>query len=851
MKKATTIVSIVLIVILMLMLFIPMLFKDQISELVKKEINKTLNANVNFGSVGLNVFQSFPDLTLSVDNMLVVNREPFKGDTLLNAASFQTTVDIWSVIKGKQIRIESIRVLNPKIYVHVLKDSSANYNITKPSETKADTSKAMNIALKKYSIEDADITYNDETSDTYAKIKGLYHNGHGDFTKSRFDLSTKTTISSLSYESAGISYLSGAKVQLDMDLDANLNQKRFTFEKNEFRLNNLSLKFDGFIARPDSNITMDLTFESLRTDFKDIVSLIPAAFSKDFNDLKSSGKMSLKGSAKGIYNKNMLPSFNIRLTVVNGYFQYPKLPTPVRDVNMDMTVSNSGGSPDNTIVDMKQLHLQIGSEPFDARMMVKTPKSNPYIDTQMKGRINLAQVKGALPLEDVTKLEGLVQSDFQAKGFLGDIKNKRLANINASGTIALNGFQYASKKLPQEVKISQALLALNPQTFNLSNLNMTIGQNDLSARGTLNNLFGYILNKGVLSGNLTVNSNYFDVNSITANQKQEKKSTEASGKTKAIELPERIDFTMNSTFNKVIFQNLTLQNVHGVLTLRDKKLTMSPLSMNLLGGSLVADGYYYAPEKANSSISFNLNISNFDIGKTYESFVTVKQFAPMAEYLKGNFDAKLSMNTPLDKEMMPLWNSFNSQGVLNLANAQVSNFKPFQIVGNTLKIDELKNPMLTNVRPSFKITNGRFYVSPFSYKVYNYDVTLGGSSGIDRSLDYTMDIQIPAGNLQTQANQAINQLLKRNVNLVSTDKVNVKAFIKGKVNDPVVTTSVSDIVSQTTQTVADQAKQQVNQELQKQKEQVQKQVQQKADTLKDKLKKQAEDKLKDIFKKKF
>jgi uncharacterized protein involved in outer membrane biogenesis len=148
MKKVTTIVSIVLIVILMLMLFIPMLFKDQVAQIVKKEANKSLNAVLNFGSVGLNVFQSFPDLTLSVDNPCIINKEPFKGDTLLNASSFQATVDIWSVIKGKQIKIESIRLVNPKIYVHVLKDSSANYNITKETETKSDTSKEMNIALK-------------------------------------------------------------------------------------------------------------------------------------------------------------------------------------------------------------------------------------------------------------------------------------------------------------------------------------------------------------------------------------------------------------------------------------------------------------------------------------------------------------------------------------------------------------------------------------------------------------------------------------------------------------------------------------------------------------------------------
>lgn len=851
MKKVTTIVSIVLVVLLMLMLFLPMLFKGQISEAVKNQVNKSLNANVNFESVGLNLFQSFPDLTLNIDNLSVVNKAPFKGDTLMNVYSFQASVDLWSVIAGKQIRIETVRLLRPKMYVHVLPDSSANYNIMKETGTKEDTSGNLNVSLKKYSVEDASIVYNDELGEQFVTITGLNHSGSGDFTKSRFDLSTKTTIDQLSVESRGITFLNKARVELLMDLDANIKEKKFTFQKNEFNLNNLSVKFDGYVAKPDSNIAVNMSFESSRTDFRDIISLIPAAMIKNFSDVKSSGKMVLKGNVKGIYNKSSVPAFHIALAVTDGSIQYPKLPTPIRQVNMDLRIDNPGGSPDNTIIDMKQLHFLLGSDPFDARLTVKTPKSNPFIDTQMKGKLNLGQLKNALPLEDVTKLEGLVNADFQAKGTLGDIKNKRIGNINANGNISLSNFAYASAKLPQEVRISQAQLNLTPQTFQLRSFAMNIGKSDISATGSLNNVPGYVLNKGVVSGNLNVSSNYLDLNSLMTEDKKEKKPAADKKGFDVVEVPDRVDFTMNSNFNKVIFQNLTLDNVHGVIAIRNKRVTMNPVTMNTLGGTIQANGYYEKQKSANPVTAFNLNVSNFDIGKAYESFVTVRQFAPMAEFIKGTFGLKMSMNTGLDNTMMPDWNKFNAQGQLNLVNARVENFKPLTALGSALKINELKDPVLTNVNPSFKIENGRLYVSPFTYKVMNYDVTLGGSTGIDKSIDYTLNVLIPAGNLQQQANQTINKLLKRDVNLVTADKINVKGYIKGKINDPVVTTSAADIVGGATQTVTDQAKQQIQQEVQKQQEKVQQQVQQRVDTVKKNLQKQAEDKLKDIFKKKF
>ncbi|HEX2962794.1 MAG TPA: AsmA-like C-terminal region-containing protein [Ignavibacteriales bacterium] len=858
MKKKFAVVSIILLVVILLMMFVPMLFKDQIAEVVKKQANKQLNAVLNFESAGLNMFKSFPDLTLSINNLTIVNKPPFKGDTLLSAASFNATIDLWSLVKGGAIRIEEVNLHKPNIKLIVLEDSTANYNIMKPDTVKPKPSqKEVNVDLKYYSVDGANIAYIDQTSGMTAIIKNLDHEGSGDLSKDKFDLKTVTKIDELTFEYNGLTYLNKVNAYLDMALFANMNEKKFTLNKNELRINNLTVKFDGFVARPDtSNISMDLTFASNRTDFKDIVSLIPAAYSANFQDMKSSGKMLLNGSVKGIYNKTRIPSFNIKLMVQNGSFQYPKLPNAVRNVNVDLNVNNPGGTPDNTVVNLKQMHFELGSDPFDATLVVTTPRSNPYIDTKVKGRLNLGQLKNAMPMKGVQRLDGLIQADFQAKGNIGGLKSKNIGNLTASGTVQANNIVYGSDELTQEIKINQAFLTLSNQAFNLSNFSMNIGQNNINANGGLYNTLGYLLNKGVISGNLSLNSNYLDVNQLMRlNKKEQVKTTPSGTKMQAVELPERINFTMNSSIGRMIYDNLTLDNVRGVIAISDRKISMQSLSMNLLGGNLVATGYYATPAGANPNMAFNFTVSNFDIGKTYESFVSVRQIAPMAQYIHGNFGAKMNITSALDPSMMPVWNTFNGSGILNLQRAEVKGFKPFEAVGGALKLDALKNPVITNVNPSFQIRNGRFIIQPFSYKVFSYDVTLSGSNGMDKSIDYTMNVQIPAGQLKQQANQAINRLLKKDINLVSADKIDVKAFLRGNINNPSVTTSAADIVGGSVKTVQQQVQEQVKQQAQQQIEQkkaeIQKQAQQRVDTVKQQLQKKAQEKLKDIFKRKF
>lgn len=430
MKKFLKIIGIVFIVIIILMLVLPLFFKSEIEGIVKKEVNKKIKATLNFSDVGLNMFEHFPDFTLSIDDISIVNKAPFDGDTLLSANSFKTTVDIWKAVFNGQIVIKGLSIEKPSIFIYVLKDSTANYNIYESAGASTDSSKSnFNVALNSYSINNANIAYIDQTSGMVVALKNLNHSGSGDFTQDNFNIDTKTTIDELTFENKGITYLNKVKAALNLTLNADVPSKKFILKENELSINNLRLKFDGSVQNKDKSSIINLKFESPETDFKDFISLIPAIYSQNFNDLKASGKLSFGGNVNGKYSENNLPEFNISLKVNNGMFQYPKLPTLVNNVNIDLAINNPGGGPDNTIIDIKKFHFELGKEPFDAKVLVKQPQSGPFVDAAMKGKINLGQLKDAIHLEDVEKLEGIINTDFSIKGNLAGVKNKEYENI--------------------------------------------------------------------------------------------------------------------------------------------------------------------------------------------------------------------------------------------------------------------------------------------------------------------------------------------------------------------------------------------------------------------------------------
>ena len=96
------------------------------------------------------------------------------------------------------------------------------------------------------------------------------------------------------------------------------------------------MNFSGMVAMPGDDIETDIQFGTDKTSFKTLLSLIPAMYTKDYQDLKTSGDFSLKGSAKGTYSDadSTLPDITLALSVSNGLISYPDLPEQINNINV-------------------------------------------------------------------------------------------------------------------------------------------------------------------------------------------------------------------------------------------------------------------------------------------------------------------------------------------------------------------------------------------------------------------------------------------------------------------------------------------------------------------------------------
>ena len=756
MKKALKIVGITLGVILVLLLVLPFAFQGKIEKIVKQEGNKMLNAQFDFGALDISLLRNFPSASVTLEDFYLKGAGAFADDTLIQAGELTAAVNLFSLFGNSGYDISKIIIEDTKVNAIVLENGQPNWDVMKASagkdtiqEASSTESAPIRIKLKKLSIKDLSVSYDDRQAGMYAAIRNLKATCSGDFGSERTLVDLEMETPSLTYRTGGVPFLNHATLKADMNVDADLVNNKFTLQDNSISLNAIKLNIDGWAAMQDSGIDMDVKLNTNEVGFKELLSLIPAIYAKDFQDLKTDGKASLTAFAKGTLSQDKVPQFEAALQVEDAMFRYPSLPAGVEGIHIAATVKNPGGNIDATEVTVNPFSFTLAGNPFSLKVLVKTPVSDPELQATAKGTLDLGKIKEVYPLEDMT-LNGTIQADMNLAGRLSYIEQAQYDKMQAEGSIRLNGMKLDMEDLPT-VDIRRSTFSFSPRYLQLNETTVNVGNNDLTLDSRFENYLGYALKGSTLKGNLNIHSNHINLNDFmstdtTAVQAQAPADTTATS-TGAIRIPENIDFNMQANLKEVLFGKMKLENVNGTLLVKNGTVDMRNLSFGTMGGNITANGAYSAPKASQPRLSAGFDLKDIAFAKAYQELGLVQQLAPIFEGLKGNFSGNLQIDAPLDANMNPVMQQVQGSGKLSTKDLSLSGVKFIDQVADIVKKPSMKDIHVKDLDLGFEIKDGRVNTQPFDLKLGDYTMNLSGSTGLDQTIDYRGKITLPSGGI--------------------------------------------------------------------------------------------------------
>ena len=849
-KISIGILSFIVVFVLACILF-AFIFKDKIIETAQNKINENLNAKIAIGSMDVSMIQNiknFPDLSLILKDVRISGKDTFEKDTLIQFEKAQFSIDIMSIINNEQYKINTIELYNATLNPILLANGSNNWSITKSEKDDKKEKSGFNISLKKLVLENINIQYDDYASNQFVTIKNLNHRGKGDFSDKEFDYISKLDIESLSYSKGLISFLKNTKLHYDGNVRVNNETNSYTFDKNTFSLNALKCFIDGSIQKNENqSITTNIEIKADQTQFKEVLSLVPAIYSKDFDKLNASGSFKFLATFKGIYQNDIYPKTDISFSINNGSFQYPSLPKKVSQINIESNILNPGGSGDLFTVNIPKFSMLIGNDPFNGHLKLWQMISNPNIDLTANGKLNLSDISKLYPMEGVKTLQGLVDIDLNIQAQKKDIEAKNYQAIKASGKAHIKNLKYESITVGKMVVVDELALNFTPQYVDMPVCRGKIEASDFDMKGKLENVIAYYMSSDAnIKGNLIFNSNFLDANAFLTEDKNEQNAKRSD----YVMVPKNIDFVGQMNIKKMNYGKMQIQNLNGAMEVAEEVVRIKNVDADLLGGKATMNGFYSTVGQSFPKTELNYDIKYLNLTQVFNQVESAQKIAPLFKYMDGFISSKSNISTELLPDLSPNLNTMNGNFTVNIPLAKVTNAPLLQKIADISKLNQLQNLEIQNVNANVKVEKGRVILNPLQFKANNMNMSLGGSHGIDQSMDYKLGVDVPFEQLGP-ANNVVNGLLSKVklpfLNQIKPEIVRMNINMKGMFDKPNINLGTPELIKKDGSTSSNATESVVN-DLKEKGEQAKKDLIQKADTLKENIKKEVDQKVEETKK---
>ncbi|NNJ88015.1 MAG: AsmA-like C-terminal region-containing protein [Eudoraea sp.] len=807
-KKVVKIATGIILLLVGILIAAPFVLEGKIGQIIKTKVNNGINGSFDFAEADLSLFRSFPNAELRISDVVLLNNAPFEGDTLFKAGQVGLTLSVYELFKdaSEPIQLKSLSLDKAFLNIQINEAEQVNYDIAKETSTEDSSNSDSNFTLdlQDYNISQSRVVYNDIAGGMYVEVSEIEHRGSGDLSLKSSELQTNSD-ALLSLRMDGTEYLNKHEIALEALVGIDLETFTFTFLKNSGRINQLPLVFEGFVQVADDYNDVDIKFQTPSSDFKNFLALFPEQYSKNIKDVATTGNFMVEGEFKGKIDEIHIPTFRIDIRSDQASFKYPDLPKAVENIVIAAEVTNETGLLEDTYVTVEKASFGIDQDRFAMNAKVWDLTGNTRVNAQIDANMNLANLSRAYPYAAEKDLKGLLKAKVSTSFDMASLEKKQYAKTRTSGQLSIDGFEYSNEELTAPVQFQTIAMDFKPERVSLNKMQGTMGKTDFNVSGTLNNLLGFMFNKEEVEGNFNLASNTFSLNDFMVTESEEVKNTEPTEEASNIKIPSFLNCTINAKAQTVLYDNLVLKNVEGVLRIKDETATLSNLTSSLFNGKLAVNGEVSTKEET-PTFAMRLGAEQFQLAEAFNELSLLKVLAPVASALQGKLNSTIQISGKLSPDFTPNLATITGDVLAELLETRISPEKAnvLNAMATQLNFFKPEKLNLNGLKTALSFNDGVVTVKPITFSYQDIGVTVNGSHSFDKNLNYKATLQVPAKYLGSEVNNLIARIDDSSLQNLT---IPVGVSIGGLYSSPKVTTDLTSGVKDLTASLIDIQKQ--------------------------------------------
>jgi AsmA protein len=311
---------------------------------------------------------------------------------------------------------------------------------------------------------------------------------------------------------------------------------------------------------------------------------------------------------------------------------------------------------------------------------------------------------------------------------------------------------------PQPFFINQGHFRFDRDKMWFEHFQAHYGKSDLQLDGFVENAINYVLAKNdILKANFNLKSKNIDLNefSVYASSKSSQPDTKTSqtdSKTLqtdtttaagVIVIPQNLDLTIKAEADKILYNDITLNQFTGGVLIRDGGIELSETGFEIIGCQATMSGKYASTSMTRANFEYKLVAKDFDVQRAYKEIKLFHDLASSAEHASGIISIDYSLSGKLNEKMYPIYPTLAGGGVLSVKNVKFKNWKLFNTVSSSSGKSDLKDPELSKIDVKSSIKNNLITIERFKFKTGGFRIRFEGQTSFDNKVNFKMRIGLP------------------------------------------------------------------------------------------------------------
>ena len=438
-------------------------------------------------------------------------------------------------------------------------------------------------------------------------------------------------------------------------------------------------------------------------------------------------------------------------TTINASFEKLNLSASVAGLDEDVDKMNA------------QVSINVGSLEADMDTIFGTLKNTAIA-------LNMAPADGTIAMKADVGFDALAASmGSTLSAMLGTTKLQAMAQYDSTKTEILNQWNPQIKMTLKDGEVDMLASPILLKTldfdfslgrFNINDCRAEIDDSDIQLWGDIYNIGEFMDGKGLLTGELSLESDHMNLNRLMALTGDEEDQEAAEEVVQEIEegqdtistgpimIPKGIDLTLYTNLSEVEFNEHTFNNVGGDISIKDGVMVLQELGFSSKAAEMQLTAIYKTPNVQDRFMELDFHLLDIEIDELIDIIPAVDSIMPMLKAFSGKAQFHFAAQTYLEPDyvtygpLYPQMFTLISNAVIEGANLQVLDCEMFDEIKRKLLMSKDAKPVIDSLDVELQVLDGKVDVYPTRIKMDRYEAILSGRHNIDAGLSCDYNISL-------------------------------------------------------------------------------------------------------------